>query len=234
VTAVEKLEAWVKSAPGKIAVCAYGSRVSDLDYLAFGALTFDGNAVWGPEAKVAARGLSCLACVGEEFFDISFSKWPLAPRVLVAKGDYLRNSPVPPVWLRDDLGAEKIFAEWIASHPRDRFTDAQILTQVRHFAIDLKFVQRKARGGIHGRYLLAHVVESFLLNLARQLDLRRGGIGRWRGKDFERTFSPGELELLSLGPVADETAQQLACLKAVFAVKFFLAQLAIPEPPDLW
>lgn len=232
-SAKEQLEAWLMAEPTVKAVCAYGSRRSDLDYMVF---TENEIAPGRRFAEAIWEGskYSHLIIVGEEFFDISITLLPLEDSRFVKVSDMLRNSTPPPVWLKDELRLEELTAAHWREHERKRMSDEQILAMARSVYINKKFINRKISTGLlYARYLTAHCFEGHLFALAREVDLRRGGKGLWKGRDAETTWNKEELLMLTVNyPLdAEGLAESLSYLK--IQTLYWLNRLNVPPPAYL-
>lgn len=232
-TAKDKLEAWLVSEPTVKSVCSYGSRRSDLDYMVFAE-----KEIWPgklfPDAIWEGSRFSHLVIVGDEFFDVSVTLLPLHDLRFVKISDMLRNSEPPPIWLKDELRLEELTAAHWREHERKRMTNEQILAMARSIYINKKFIARKISSGLlYARYLTAHCFEGHLFAMAREVDLRRGGKGLWKGRDAETTWTKEELLMLTVNYPLDSNglAESLSYLK--IQTLYWLNRLNVPTPAYL-
>lgn len=232
-TAKDELEAWLIKEPAVKAACSYGSRRSDLDYMIFTekeiapARLFK-DAIW------EGGKFSALIIVGEEFFDLSITLLPLEDRRFVKVSDMLRNSEPPPIWLKDELRLEELTAAHWKEHERKRMTDAEILALARSIYINKKFICRKIGSGVlYARYLTAHCFEGHLLAMAREVDLRRGGKGLWKGRGAETTWGRDELVMMTVEYSLDPEALRGSLDALRIQTLYWLNRLKLTPPPYL-
>lgn len=232
----EKFEEWLKAEPLVKSAVSYGSRQSDLDYMVFleGDKTAINPALIWPGCVWNGGGFGCLAIVGESMFDLSITRLPLQDSRFVKLADMLRNSEPEPVWVKDELGLADRVKGHIATNHRKTMTEEEILKMVRGLYINCKFLVPKIwKGSLYGRYLVAHALESTILNLAREADLRRGGKGLWKGRDAEKTFGPAELEMLTVNYTLDQTQLAESLVMARIQVRYWLKTMSIAVPEYL-
>jgi hypothetical protein len=232
-SAKEKFEQWAID-NGKVSLVAYGSQVADFDYMLFSDENFKAEEAFPGSFFSFSRGRACLVVSDDEYFDVALARPKMGDVQFVERRDMLRNSTKPFVWICDVHGLKDKFDVAIATSDRAKMTDEQITAMLRGYFVNLKFIQRKIfDGNLYGRFLLVHSVEPTIFQLARQYDLRRGGKGKWRGRDAERIFTPEQLKMMSLRAPLDplELAKELFATSMM--IKFWLHELAIPVPSFL-
>lgn len=235
-TARDKLEKFLVEAPEVKAACFYGSGRADLDYMIFTEKPLNPSKIW-PEGIWQGSPNGLLAIVGEEFFDLSVSLVPVDSARAVKLGDMLRNSEPAPHWFRDEEGdksyALTFAARWVVEE-RKRLNDAEILSLARALYINQRFIARKMGGGLHYvRGLIARGFEPNLFALAREVDLRRGGKGLYKGRDAATIWTPAELENMTVYYSLDEAELNEALVRIRRQTLFWLAQLKISVPAYL-
>jgi hypothetical protein len=229
-TAKQRFEAWA-IASKKCSLVAYGSQRADLDYMFFSDENFKPQEIWPGCFHSFSGSRACLAVVGEEYFDIALARPAIKDRQFIERKDMLRNSPKPPVWICDPHGLSAKFSDAIRDTERDRMTDEEIVNMLRGYYVNLKFIQRKIFAGpLYARFLLLHSIEPTITQLCRQYDLRRGGVGKYKGRDAEKTFTVPRLKMICLRAPLDtfELAKEL--FGSVEMVKFWCKELGIPVP----
>jgi hypothetical protein len=229
-SAEEEMERWMAAEPLVVAAIAYGSRKADLDYFVF----IDKATALKPweafpkgTCLFISRSNGCL--IGKPArFDIAYRRMPLTQPILRQTIDMLRNCDNKNIRaVKQHPVVNKQLQDAINAYPQ-RFhrTDADILAYVRTLYVNWLFVNAKRKSNpLHVNYLVSHVLKQPIWELARQVDLRRGGMGKWRGRDYESTFDAGTLEMLAA--VDDETYID----KTKECVLKLLKELQI-EPPN--
>jgi hypothetical protein len=233
-SAQAKFEQWAID-NGKNSLVCYGSGIADLDYMFFSDEKFDPKTVF-PGCHYSFSGARAVLVIqGDEFFDISLNRPDVRDTYFTDRRDMLRNSPVPPRWVTDIHSLQERFSKSCAENPNlKRMSDDEILSMLHGYFVNLKFVYRKIpHGPLHARWLLIHSVEPTILQLSRQFDLRRGGKGKWKGRDTEKNFTPEQYQMLSLNAPLNsfEIAKEL--FASVEMVKYWCGELKIPVPDFL-
>lgn len=220
------MEEWFVSHPDVLAVIAYGSRRADLDYFLWYKKPVNPAEAFRSKERVSlTHKFGCLIS-HPALFDIAMRPWPCVPHIMRRTVDMMRNSPTSrPVKEHPEItvALQKLIAEF---PERARMTDREILGAVKRLYVNWHFVHAKRDANpLHVRYLVAHILEPAILELARQLDLRRGGKGNWKARDYETTFLGSDLLFLrlELDPVGIASIPD--------RVRYFLAELKIPIPP---
>lgn len=231
-TVIENLYKWATD--NRASLVLYGSRKSDLDYMLFAenpiaplTTVFKGQWV-GKE--------SCLCITPEnDYLDVSFIRMPFKDENFHLKYDMLRNSDPAPEWICDHYEIRERAVNFLISHKRKQTSDEEIQKHIRAYIVNVRFVERKVMGSnpLHGRYLIGRCIEPVIHGLIREYDLRRGGMGKWKGRDLESILSPGQLEMAIVDLTLTTKALALACVQSRYQVRYWLRELGIPEPKEL-
>ena len=228
---LQNLEKWASE--NEVTLISYGSRKNDLDYMLFKSkdIKFPADELF-PRSLKTGGDQGFLICSEEGLIDISINEWPHKKEDdFWIRCDMLRNSEPQPIYISDKLSAKKVIDEFIASHDRKKMTDKEILAKVQWAYINLLFTDKKvASGALHGRWLLIHCIEPTLIELARQYNLRQGGKGKWKGRDVEKTLTPGQYTMTALNIPLQTEKQLEVCINVRACFRFWLNELQIPIP----